>query len=164
MGINKKVWSFEQDGVWEGREVSYTKPPPKVLTRINEIKAATAVANLGVLSKLEEAGAFSKLEEAGAFALIEKTLPFVDKFKLLKLLDNAVATEASLLFSIAGFLLFFTPGVYALTISGFLPVPQGLTVIPEGVACGGTFAAGAVLFPLAYFVSVLQADDPIDDQ
>jgi len=164
MLIDKQVLSFDQDGVWEGREVVYKKPPPKVLTRINEIGLLSAVADIGLLSKLEEVGAFSKLEEAGAFAFIEKTLPFVDKFKLLKLVDKAIETDASTLFTISGFLLFFTPGIIALTLTGFLPAPEGLFIVPEGAVCGGTAAAGFVLFPLAYLISVLQADDPISSE
>lgn len=164
MRLEKKVWSFDVDnGVLEAREVNVRRPPPKVLSRLNEIKAATAVADLGLLSKLEEVGAFSKLEEAGAFAFIEKFLPFVDKFKLLAVVDQAVAIDASKLFTAAGFLLVFAPGVVGLTLIGVLPAPDLLLTIPEGAVCGAALAGGVALFPLAWLVSILQAYDPADD-
>jgi len=48
MQVTKKIWTFEgfDDSVlFEAREVSYKRPPVKILSRINELKISTAVAD-----------------------------------------------------------------------------------------------------------------------
>jgi hypothetical protein len=159
MQMKKKLYSFDNEGLWEGREVSYEREPIKLLTRLNEMEAATAISNLKLLSAAEKAGVFSKLENAGAFSFAEKFLPFVDKFKLLSILQRSADTDASIIYTISGFLLAFTPTIFALTISGFVPAPEGLFIPVEGAVCGGTFALGVAIFPIAYFAGVLQYED-----
>ena len=50
MQASKKLWSFEgfdpNDGLFEAREVSYERPPVKILSRLNELKISTAIADL----------------------------------------------------------------------------------------------------------------------
>merc|ERR1719456_345031 len=75
MQLAKKVVSFDQDGVFEGREVAVAKPPIRLLERIEELQILTSVADAGLLSAAEDAGVFSKLEAAGAFSTAEKLLP-----------------------------------------------------------------------------------------
>ena len=49
MQASKKLWSFEgfdpADGLFEAREVSYERPPVKILSRLNELKVSTAIAD-----------------------------------------------------------------------------------------------------------------------
>merc|ERR1719213_451880 len=85
MGANKKVWTFDGlDGAdpaygFSAREVDAGKPPVYLLSRLEELKAATFVSELGLLSLAEDAGVFSTLENAGAFSLAEKAPPLVEK-------------------------------------------------------------------------------------
>ena len=50
MQASKKLGSFEgfdpADGLFEAREVSYERPPVKILSRLNELKISTAIADL----------------------------------------------------------------------------------------------------------------------
>merc|ERR1712106_100004 len=102
----------------------------------------------------EDAGVFSTLENLGAFSLIEKSLPLVEKLGLLSLLEEAVDTEAGLIFLIAS-----GPVLLVLQICGFFPQAKGIVVLPEVAFVLGTTALGAALFALAFTVSVLQDDD-----
>lgn len=70
-----QVVSFDQDGLFEGREISVAKPPVRLLERVEELRLLSSVADAGLLSGAEEAGVFSKLEAAGAFSTAEKLLP-----------------------------------------------------------------------------------------
>lgn len=70
-----QVVSFDQDGLFEGREISVSKPPIRLLERIEELRVLSSVSDAGLLSSAEEAGVFSKLEAAGAFSTAEKLLP-----------------------------------------------------------------------------------------
>ena len=49
MQVTKKLWSFEgfdpNDGLFEAREVAYQRPPVKILSRLNELKVSTAIAD-----------------------------------------------------------------------------------------------------------------------
>ena len=80
----KKINSFDDtgNGVFEVREVSYDKPPVALLSRVEELRWATAVSELGLLSAAEEAGVFSKLESAGAFSKIEALLPTIENLQV----------------------------------------------------------------------------------
>merc|ERR1712128_16783 len=128
------------------------RPPVKILSRINELKISTAVAEAGLLSAAEDAGVFSTLENLGAFSLIEKSLPLVEKLGLLSLLEEAVDTEAGLIFTGANFLIASGPVLLVLQICGFFPQAKGIVVLPEVAFVLGTTA-------LAFTVSVLQDDD-----
>merc|ERR1712008_419655 len=103
---------FDDSVLFEAREVSYKRPPVKILT---------AVADAGLLSAAEDAGVFSTLENLGAFSLIEKSLPLVEKLGLLSLLEEAVDTEAGLIFTGANFLIASGPVLLVLQICGFFP-------------------------------------------
>merc|ERR1719329_555959 len=72
--LSKKVVSFDQDGVFEGREVGVAKPPVRLLERIEELRVLSQVSESGLLSSAEDAGLFSKLEAAGAFSKAEALL------------------------------------------------------------------------------------------
>ena len=102
---------------------------------------------------------FSTLESLGAFSLIEKSLPLVEKLKLLSLLEEAVDTEAGLIFTGANFLIASGPVLLVLQICGFVPTPSGIAVVPEAAFVLGSAAVGIALFALAFTVSVLQDDD-----
>lgn len=156
--MNRKVWAFDQDGVFEGREVSIARPPVKILSRVGELQAATALAESGLLSAAEEAGVFSKLEKAGAFSLAEKALPLVEKLGLLSTFERLVNVDNGLIFTGANTLLFFPIGLFALQICAFVPLTTGnvpATVAEVGVdlAC---LVSGATLWATAYAISLLQ--------
>merc|ERR1719261_183833 len=102
MQISKKVITFDQDGVFEGRETVITKPPLQLLARIEELRVLSAVADAGLLSLAEENGVFSSLENAGAFSKIEKLLPLADDLKLLSTLEGLLNVPANLLVIAAG--------------------------------------------------------------
>merc|ERR1719326_1960692 len=53
--LNRKVIPFDYNGVFEGREKSIEKDPVKPLTRLNELRALTTIADAGLLSKAEDA-------------------------------------------------------------------------------------------------------------
>lgn len=157
MAGTKKIVSFEQDGLFEGREISYQRPPVKFLSRVNELEVATAVSDAGLLSLAEENGVFSTLEGLGAFSLAEKALPTIEKLKLLSFAESLFDVEAGLIFTAANFLIVFTPVLLTLQICGFVPLPKDiLFAAPELLVCGGTFAVGAALFVLALGISKLQ--------
>merc|ERR1719284_1987605 len=105
MQLTKKVVSFDQDGLFEGREISVAKPPIRLLERIEELRVLSSVADAGLLSGAEEAGVFSKLEAAGAFSTAEKLLPLADDLKLLSTAEYLRNVPANLLFFGAIFLL-----------------------------------------------------------
>ena len=49
MQATKKLWSFEgfdESTLFEAREVAYERPPVKILSRLNELKVSTAIADL----------------------------------------------------------------------------------------------------------------------
>jgi hypothetical protein len=49
MQVTKKLWSFEgfdDSTLFEAREVSYKRPPVKILSRLNELKVSTTIADL----------------------------------------------------------------------------------------------------------------------
>merc|ERR1712166_915340 len=91
----------QQDGLFEGREITFKRPPVRLLSRINELQVATGTAELGLLSFAEENGVFSTLEGLGAFSLAEKALPLVEKLGILSLTEAAIDVEAGLLFTAA---------------------------------------------------------------
>ena len=102
---------------------------------------------------------FSKLESAGAFSAIEKTLPLVEKLGLLSILEEAVDTEAGLIFTGANFLIAAGPTLLVLQICGFLPKAEGIVILPEALLVLGSTALGVAFFVLAFIASVLQDDD-----
>ena len=49
MQVTKKLWSFEgfdESTLFEAREVAYERPPVKILSRLNELKVSTTIAEL----------------------------------------------------------------------------------------------------------------------
>merc|ERR1719487_2561707 len=65
MGANKKVISiagFDDSELYEVREVDVGKPPVYLLKRIEDLRLASTVSELGLLSAAEDAGVFSTLE------------------------------------------------------------------------------------------------------
>lgn len=154
MQLNKKMLTFDQDGLFEGREVSVTKPPLRLLERIEELKVLTSVADAGLLSAAEEAGIFSKLEAAGAFSTAEKLLPLADELKLLSTAETLLNVPANVLVIAAVALL---GGEAALVAA----VPDDNAVLlalqlGTGVAAG---AGAVVLAGTAFLFSLLQGDD-----
>lgn len=164
MGPNKKVWTFDGlDGAdaaygFSAREVDAGKPPVYLLTRIEELKAATYVSELGLLSAAENAGIFSTLENAGAFSTAESLLPTVEKLGLLSKFESLLEVEAGLIFTAANFLLVTVPALFVLQICGFVPLPSGAGVPLEVLAFLATSAGGITLFATAYAVSLLQGE------
>merc|ERR1719181_274090 len=98
MHLSKKIISFDQDGVFEGREVGVAKPPVRLLERIEELRVLSQVSEAGLLSSAEDAGLFSKLEAAGAFSKAEALLPLADDLKLLSTAEALLNVPANLLF------------------------------------------------------------------
>jgi hypothetical protein len=159
MGGTKKLWGFADDGLFEGREVSFAKPPVNLLSRLNEIEASTYIAEAGLLSKAEELGVFSKLESLGAFSTAEALLPTIEKLRLLSTFEALVNVEAGLLFTFANFLIVFAPTLFVLQICGFVPMPDGPAVLLELGVDAASLAAGAALFATAFLISKLQVSD-----
>ena len=95
--VAAQVVSFDQDGLFEGREISVAKPPVRLLERIEELRLLSSIADAGLLSGAEEAGLFSKLEAAGAFSKAEKLLPLADDLKLLSTAEYLLNVPANLL-------------------------------------------------------------------
>jgi hypothetical protein len=152
--VNKKVIGFDQDGLFEGREIAQPKPPLKLLSRVQELRVLTTLADAGLLSKAQEAGVFSKLEEAGAFGLIEKTLPIIDKLGVLGGLEGALYVPANLQVFAALALLGGETGLILLIPDDnvALVAIQALTAL---VAGGGA----VTLLASAYFFSLLQGEN-----
>ena len=129
------------------------KPPVYLLTRVEELKAATFLSESGLLSAAEDAGAFSTLENLGAFSLAESLLPTIEKLGLLSKFEALLDVEAGLTFTAANFLLALLPTVFVLQICGFVPGASGVGVPLELLAFLTTSAAGLTLFATAYAIS-----------
>ena len=118
-----QILSFDQDGVFEGREKSVPKAPVKLLERVEELRVLTALSEAGLLAAAEDAQVFSKLESIGAFSKIEGLLPLADDLKLLSTLENLLNVEAGYLFSLGAVLLIGEVGLIAV-----VPDDSGLLI------------------------------------
>jgi len=151
---SKKIVSLDTKGVFEAREVSESKPPVKLLNRVNELRILSSIADAGLLSKAEEAGVFSKLEEVGAFSTLEKLLPLVDKVGLLGILENLLDVPANVQVLLAAALL---GGEGALI--GLVP-DDNAALIAVQVLTGLLAGGGAVtLLASAFVFSLLQGEN-----
>merc|ERR1711967_55741 len=138
MQMQKKVISFDQDGLFEGRELSIPKAPVRLLERLEELKLLTSLSEAGLLSSAEEAGVFSKLEAAGAFSKAEALLN----------------VEAGYLFS-AGTVLLLGEAALITVVPDDNVALVGLQAV-TGLAAG----AGAVmLFATSFLSSLLQGEN-----
>lgn len=153
MQINKKVLSFDQDGVFEGREVSTTKAPVKLLERVEELRVLSTIADAGLLSAAEDAQIFSKLEAAGAFSTAEKLLPLADDLKLLSTAEYLLNVPANLLVFGAAALLLGETGIITV-VPDDSAVLVGLQVV-TGLAAG---LGSVVLLASAALFSLLQGE------
>ncbi|KAL1529215.1 hypothetical protein AB1Y20_000171 [Prymnesium parvum] len=132
-----KVTNFDQDGQFSELPQT-TKPPLKILTRVEELRVLSNLADAGLLSAAEDAGVFTKLENAGAFATAEKLLPLADKFKLLSTAEKLLNSDSSSLVVAAAALLGAEIGLIAL-------VPDDNSVlVGVQIATGVLAGAGAV--------------------
>merc|ERR1719454_2870115 len=122
---DRKVYAFDDDGVFEAREGTVKRKPVFLLKAIEGTGVATFTAEAGLLSGAESAGVFSTLESLGAFSLIESLLPTIESLKLLSLFGDLLDVEAGLLFTYAGFLLASGPVLFTLQICGFVNFPEG---------------------------------------
>jgi hypothetical protein len=160
---DRKVYAFDDETVFEAREVKVARKPVYLLKAIEGTGVATATAEAGLLSGAEEAGVFSTLESLGAFSLIEKTLPLIENLKLLSTLEALLDVEAGLLFTIANFILALPPSVFVLQICDLAPTPTGALVGVEVAIDALLLVAGGVLFATAFAISKLQlAADELD--
>lgn len=153
---DRKYINFDEDIVFEAREVSYTRKPVSLLSAIEATGVATFTAEAGVLSGAEEAGVFSTLENLGAFSLAESLLPTVESLGLLSKFEALLDVEAGLIFSVANFIIVSAPVIFALQICGFLPSATGPFVPLELLFAGGTLVGGGALFVTAFIISKLQ--------
>ncbi len=48
-----QVLSFDQDGLFEGREVAVQKPPIRILERVEQLQLLTTLSETGLLSAAE---------------------------------------------------------------------------------------------------------------
>merc|ERR1719453_318301 len=151
MALERKMISFDQDGVFEGREVAVPKPPMRILTRLEELQVLTSVSDAGLLSAAEEAGVFSKLESAGAFSTIEGLLPTLDKLKLLSTSEELLQVDAWKLSGLGAALI-----IGELTLISFVPDDSALLVGVQGVTALAAGAAAVTLFALSFLFSLLQ--------
>merc|ERR1719487_2646659 len=152
--LNRKVITFDYNGVFEGREKSIEKDPVKPLTRLNELQALTKIADAGLLSSAEQAGVFSKLESAGAFSAAEKVLPILDQLNLLAAAESVLNVPANLL-AVAG-LAVLTGEAGVITVvpddNAALIAFQVLTGLLAG-------AGGVTLIASSVLLSLLQGKD-----
>jgi len=154
MQMQKKVISFDQDGLFEGRELSIPKAPVRLLERLEELKLLTSLSEAGLLSSAEEAGVFSKLEAAGAFSKAEALLPLADDLKLLSTVESLLNVEAGYLFS-AGAVLLLGEAALITVVPDDNVALVGLQAV-TGLAAG----AGAVmLFATSFLFSLLQGEN-----
>jgi len=152
--LSKKVVSFDQDGLFEGREIGIQKPPVRLLERIEELRVLTAVSEAGLLSSAEEAGVFSKLESAGAFSKAEALLPLADNLKLLSTAEALINFPSSYLFGIG----LIIASVESLVL---LLIPRSdsvMTFVQAGSALVA-LPAVAILWATSYLFSLLQGDN-----
>jgi len=154
MQLNKKVVSFDQDGLFEGREVSVAKPPIRLLERIEELKVLTSVADAGLLSAAEEAGIFSKLEAAGAFSTAEKLLPLADDLKLLSTAEALLNVPSNTLI-LGAFALLAGEAAFITVVPDNNAVLLALQ-FGTGVVAGG---GAVVLAGSAFLFSLLQGEN-----
>lgn len=154
MQLSKKMLSFDQDGVFEGREVSTPKPPVRLLERVEELKVLSAVADAGLLSSAEDAGLFSKLEAAGAFSTAEKLLPLADDLKLLSTAEFLLNVPANLLFFAAVALIIGELGLIS-----FVPDDSAVLVAVQAATGLAAGAGAAVLIGSAFLFSLLQGEN-----
>jgi hypothetical protein len=152
--VDKKIISFDRDGVFEVRERGDPKPPVKLLNRVNELRVLTSLADAGLLSKAEKAGAFSKLEAAGAFSTLEKLLPLADDLQLLGTLEDLLNVPANLQ-------VFGAVAVLGAETALISAVPDdNVALIAIQVVTGLLAGGGAVtLLASAYFFSLLQGEN-----
>ncbi|KAL1521058.1 hypothetical protein AB1Y20_022613 [Prymnesium parvum] len=160
MAAQKKVITMENldSGLFEAREVDLRTPPIYLLSRLEELKAATALSEAGLLTLAQENQVFSKLESAGAFSKLEKLLPTVEKFGLLSFFEKCLDVPNGVLFTIANTMLFYPIGLLTLQGFAFLPGAEGIFVPIEILTDLAVVAAGTALFVLAYIIGVLQED------
>lgn len=160
MAASKKVIQMENmnGGLFEARETNLRKPPVYLLSRLEELKAATTLSEVGLLSLAEKNKVFSSLESAGAFSTVEKLLPTIEKLGLLTFIEESLDTPNGNLFTLANTLLFFPFGLLMLQGFAFLPSAEGIFIPLELLTDLVAFSAGAALFVLAYGVSLLQGD------
>ena len=152
--LSKKTVTFDQDGLFEGREVGYAKPPVKLLQRVEELRVLSAVADAGLLSAAEDAGLFSKLENAGAFSKIEGLLPLLDDLRVLSLAEGLLNLPSSYLFG-AGLTILSIESLILLLI----PRSTDVMLYAEAASAVVTLPVCGILFATSYLFSLLQGDN-----
>jgi len=161
MAGEKKTIQMEnlENGLFEAREVDIGVPPVYLLSGLENIKAATALSESGLLTLAEENGVFSTLEGLGAFSLAEKALPTIEKLKLLSLVESCLDVPNGFLFTGALTLLTFPFNLLLLQGFAIVPgvtLPQGAQIPVELLTDVVALTAGAALFALATLVGKLQ--------
>lgn len=154
--VTRKVYAFDNEGVFEAREVGIAREPVYLLSAVENLGVATAVSDLGLLSAAEEAGVFSTLEKFGAFSLAEKLLPVIEDLKLLTTFEKLLDVEFALQFSVAGFILVTGPILFTLQICGFVPFPSGPAVAAEVAFDAVTLTLGLAGVVTALIIGKLQ--------
>ena len=130
-----------------------SKPPVKLLERIEELKVLSAVADAGLLSSAEQAGVFSGLEKAGAFSFAEKLLPLADDLRLLSTAEFLLNIPANLLFFAAVFLIIGELGLIS-----FVPDDSAALIAVQAVTGVAAGAGAVVLIGSAALFSLLQGE------
>jgi len=154
MQLTKKVVSFDQDGLFEGREISVAKPPVRLLERVEELRILSSVADAGLLSGAEDAGVFSKLEAAGAFSTAEKLLPLADDLKLLSTAEYLLNVPSFLL-SVAAVALL--GGEFALITA--VPDDNAALIAIQAITGLAAGAGAVVLLASSFLFSLLQGEN-----
>jgi len=164
MQMAKKVQSLESTGKFSGEiridpygyfeERAETKPPVKILSRVEELKVLSSLADAGVLSGAEQAGVFSKLEASGAFSSIEKLLPLADDLKLLSTAEALLNVPSSALLGLAAVLL---AGEFGLI---YVLPDDNTALVAVQVASGALVGlASVVLVAISFLFGLLQGSD-----
>jgi hypothetical protein len=140
-------------------QLSIQRPPVYLLTRIQELRVATGVADTGLLTTAENAGVFSKLESVGAFSLAEKALPIIEGLKLLSTFEALLEFDWALQFALAGIILATSPALFTLQAGGFMPLPSGPAVGLEAVFALATLTLGGVWLVTSLIIGKLQVPE-----
>lgn len=149
--LHWQIVSFDQDGVFDQAVKGSTKPPVKLLSRLEELGLLSSLAETGFLSNAEASGLFSKLEAAGAFSSAEKLLPLADKLNVLALAETLINVPSAVLTLGALSLL---AGEYGL----ITVVPDDSTALVALQAVTGVVAGlgGVTLLAASYLFGLLQ--------
>jgi hypothetical protein len=146
-----------------------TAPEPKIRTvpllkKLGDMKLATTVSKLGVLSSAEKGKFFSKLEKAKGFSTAESLLPLADKLGALQFLGDAIDAGSGDIALRGAALLAVGPLYAALAGQGIVPPvdTEFPAVLAPGLLFTATTGGGVLLLVLGNLASQVEGvGDPL---